>query len=90
MAMNMLTDTEKNIKLLRTDTKYHNTLSSTMKYAKENDFNFELTCYVSTRRHRRVPCKYDEMSKDEVIDDPIQAYKVTIYFVILDTILSEL
>jgi len=91
MGMDMLTKAEKNIKLLRMDAEFQKIHNSTKLYAEENNYSNELTAFNgSVRRRRRVPRQHDEISQDEVFNDPIQSYKINTYFVILDIILAEL
>ncbi|CAI6371045.1 unnamed protein product [Macrosiphum euphorbiae] len=88
MAIELIKKTGKNIKCLRSSEMFFNIYESVRKFAKDNNFEFELT--LPTRRHRRVPRQPGELSNDEQINDPVMAYKVNTYFVIIDKVSSEL
>jgi len=67
-----LTKAEKNIKLLKMDAEFQKIHNSTKSYAEENNYSNELTAFNSSvRRRRRVPRQHDEISQDEVFNDPI-------------------
>jgi len=67
---------------------FFNIYESVKKIAKDNNFEFELT--LPTRRVRRVSRQPGELSNDEQINDPVMAYKINTYFIIIDKVLSEL
>jgi len=88
MAIELIKKTEKNIKCLRSSEMFFDIYESVRKFAKDNNFEFELT--LPTRRLKRVPRQPGELSNDEQINDPVMAYKVNTYFVIIDKVSSEL
>ncbi|XP_027841096.2 zinc finger MYM-type protein 1-like [Aphis gossypii] len=88
MAIELIKKTENNIKGLRSSDVFFNIYESVKKIAKDNNFEFELT--LLTRRVRRVPRQSGELSNDEQINDPVMAYKINTYFIIIDKVLSEL
>lgn len=45
---------------------------------------------MPTKRQRRVPRQSGEISSDDPITNPVDSYKVSTYFVIIDKVLNEL
>lgn len=80
MAMDMLKNAEKNTNALRIHAEFQKIYNSTKLYAEENNYSNELTALnCSVRRHRRVPRQHDEISRDELVNDPIQFYNQLIF-----------
>jgi len=45
---------------------------------------------IPHNRIRRVPRKADEIAVDEVIEDPLQNYKIKTYFIAFDTAIPQI
>ena len=70
----------------RTDTHFHEILEQASTIAEEEDIPQEFT-KPRIRRRKKMP---GELARDEPVVDPVQRFKVDVFFRIYDTLISEL
>lgn len=81
----VISETRAKLKTLRSEKEWDKLTSSITQFSDQHNVS-----QVRTQRNRKRKRLMDELSIDEKIDDPVKKMKVEVYFLVLDSLLSQL
>lgn len=88
-AVNFLKKAEKNIIKMRTDEEFLKIYEEAKSFCEDHFEDFDVNSLLSIRK-RKIIRHPGELSSDESIQDPIQYFKITVYFTTIDIILQQI
>ena len=90
IALDALTDLRKFLIKIRDDANFEEIVNDAMKIAEKLDVEVEFeTSRSRFLRRRKAPKNFDYEGEDHIVNDPKTAYKINVFFYILDQALSS-
>lgn len=90
VVIDLVKEKIQHLEICRSDVEFSTILSEVEEFKKCSINECEDFKPIPSNRIRRVPRKVDELTVDEVIEDPLQNYKIKTYFVAFDTAITQI